>query len=135
MQQGDWGPEYLECFGIYNLNEGTVFTGYIYEDYRELSKLAGTYTNEVGDKVVIHLNYGISSYTSDLGYVEWIPHDGEAEQGSIWRNPIGGFNIYLDESTCYSFKMTNYKFGEIEFSAVRETAKKYGTFVMQKAGF
>lgn len=131
MQQGDLGPDYLACFGLYNINEGTAFTGSIYEDFRELVKLGGTYINETGDKVVIHLADGSDEYSRELGYVDWIPHDGEAEHGTIMKNPLGGFTIYLDESISYSFKMTNYKYGEIEFSAANKWSEKFGTFVMQ----
>lgn len=131
MQGTDMGPDYLNCFGIYNVNEETAFSGYIYEDYTELRKLNGKYVNDAGDEVIIHLESKIEEYTDELGYVEWKPYGEEAEHGNIMKNPIGGFTIYLDESICYNFEITNYEVGNIEFSGADKWSESLGTFVMQ----
>ncbi len=131
MQGTDMGPDYLNCFGIYNVNEETAFSGYIYEDYTELRKLDGKYVNDAGDEVIIHLESEIEPYTQELGYVEWKLFGGEAEHGSIKKNPIGGFTIYLDESVCYNFEITNYEVGGMKFSGADKWSEHFGTFIMQ----
>lgn len=121
----------LQSYGIYNVNEETAFTGKKYEDYRELSKLHGTYINELGDKLTIRLAGAIDSSSYELGFVDWFPHDGEQQYGTITKNGKGGFTINLEESQSYSFKMTNYELGNIEFIGDGKWSEQLGRFVMQ----
>lgn len=125
------GPDSLKCYAIYNKNEETVFTGVKQEAYEELAKLTGSYQNEAGDRVEIMLSSELNEYTYELGFVEWMPHDGEAERGTIIKNAIGGFTICLEDSIQYNFEMTNYESGNIEFSGADEWSEHFGEFVMQ----
>ena len=50
------GPDSLQAYGIYNVNEETAFSGVLYEEYKQLCKLAGSYKNEAGDELVIRLS-------------------------------------------------------------------------------
>lgn len=125
------GPDSLRCYAIYNKNEETVFTGVKQEAYEELVKLAGSYQNEAGDRVDIMLSSDLNEYTYELGFVDWMPHDGEAERGTIVKNPIGGFTICLEDSIQYNFQMINYESGNIEFSGADEWSEHFGIFSMQ----
>ncbi|MCD7724718.1 MAG: hypothetical protein LUI12_04095 [Clostridiales bacterium] len=120
----------LGLYGIYNVNEETVFTGVKYEEISELYN-HGTYVNELGDQLTIRLAGAIDEDSYELGRVDWIPHDGELQDGTITRNGMGGFSINLPESMSYSFKMTNYELGRIEFVGDGEWSEHLGTFVMQ----
>lgn len=127
----EMGPESLACYGIYNVNEETAFTGVKCELYDELCKLEGDYVNAAGDRVTIQLLSELNEYSYELGSVEWMPHDGEPERGSIVKNAKGGFTICLDESIIYNFEMTKYEIGKIEFSGADKWSEHFGTFVMQ----
>lgn len=125
------GPDSLRCYAIYNKNEETVFTGVKREAYEELVKLSGSYQNEAGDRVDIMLSSELNEYTYELGFVDWMPHDGEAERGTIVKNAIGGFTICLEDSIQYNFEMTNYESGNIKFSGADEWSEHFGIFSMQ----
>ena len=125
------GPESLQAYGIYNVNEETAFSGVLYEEYKQLCKLAGSYKNEAGDELVIRLSEEMNENSYDLGFVDWIPKDGEQQLGTITKNAKGGFNINLEESVSYSFKITNYEEGSIEFFGDDKWAQELGTFIMQ----
>lgn len=131
MPRCEMTTDNLDCYGIYNVNEETGFMGYKYEAYEELCKLSGTYANEMGSKVVIQVSPDFVEYSHEIGSVEWIPYDGEPERGSIVKNAKGGFTICLDESILYSFKMTKYESGSIEFVGDDKWSEAFGTFVMQ----
>lgn len=131
MNGAEMVSDNLSCYGIYNVNEETAFTGVKYEAYDELCKLEGNYVNAAGDRVVIHLLSELDEYSYELGSVEWIPHDGEPERGSVVKNAKGGFTICLDESILYNFEITKYEIGKIEFSGADKWSEPFGAFVMQ----
>lgn len=126
----DMGPDDLRCYGLYNVNAGTGFTGSIIEEMSEIRKLEGKYVNDAGDELVLILNADLEEYDFELGSCEWTPHDGEKEVGNLMKNKRGGFSIYLDESIEYSFEIINYDSGSIEFKGV-DWSEGLGTFVMQ----
>lgn len=129
LQPGDLHPEgELLCYGLYNVNEEDGFTGSIIMDEEDVKKLDGTYIGELGDKLVIHLE--LDEYSYDIGEVEWIPHDGEAERGNIKLNRKGGFTIYLDYSVSYDFVLTNNSDGSIELKCLDAYTPR-GVFKMQ----
>lgn len=131
MLGNEMGPESLRAYGIYNVKEETAFSGVIHEKYEELCKLNGAYKNEAGDEVVIRLSSEMNEYSYDLGFVDWTPSGGQTEIGTITKNNKGGFNINLEDSVSYSFKITNYEAGSIEFFGDDKWAEALGTFRMQ----
>lgn len=125
------GPEDLKSYAIYNGKYEVYYIGEKFMSDEDVKKLDGTYQNENGDVVTIHIYPDGERETYDIGTIEWNPANEEAEIGSIQRNAKGGFAFYLDESIEYSFEITNHGAGAIEFVGVGKYPYE-GTFVMQK---
>lgn len=99
------GPELLKCYGLCDENTGVILVGQNFVAMEELSKLEGSYVNDMGDKLVIDLSDPLGPNDMRLGDATWMPHDGEAGNGSARKNAKGGITITLDESMTLNFKL------------------------------
>lgn len=125
------GPENLKSYAIYNGKYEAYYIGEKFMSDEDVKKLDGTYQNENGDVVTIHIYPDEERETYDIGMIDWNPVNEEAQVGTIQRNAKGGFAFYLEASTEYNFEVTNNEAGEIEFVGVGKYPYE-GTFVMQK---
>lgn len=131
MPMSALGPENLKSYAIYNGKYEAYCIGEKLMSDEDVKKLDGTYQNENGDVVTIHIYPDGERETYDIGTIDWNPVNEEAEIGVIQRNAKGGFAFYLEQSTEYNFEVTNNEAGAIEFVGVGKYPYE-GIFVMQK---
>lgn len=125
---GDFSPEQdFRCYGIYNPVKELAFIGYRFTDFEQLQKLGGTFRNESGDEFVIDVYQDSDNLVDEIGSVYWMPHDGEKQEGHVYKAAEGGFRICLPESVEYCFDITDTDVNHTQFAGEGYTGE-LGTF-------